>query len=284
MSWSLGQAVESGEIVNTTVNQVHGWLRLRGQRRPLYLHLTGNASPSLAGRRVTFEARGASDARLCGAESLARQQIGPVGELHLPDASESCELRIEWFGQNGQVRCAIGKITSLQVSEPVAQPAAEDLVHPGPHGVFARLPSLRNLQSASTRPADGDWEQRFQVIDAMMSDESRDVSIRSQLPASLELPDVAELSSQDLYFKLKETLAHLAVLGISLDMCHHFSGREAYQLIIERLLPKETMHPDLPRSGYVMHYLTFEYCRQCIEEEESWVLDEVIEEEQARGK
>ena len=53
--WNVSQQLVAGEIVNTCLNQVHGWVRLTALETPVYLNLTGNMSLDLAGRRITFE-------------------------------------------------------------------------------------------------------------------------------------------------------------------------------------------------------------------------------------
>jgi hypothetical protein len=143
MAFRISENVVCGELFNTRKNSVHGWLGLRGFRRPLTLDLTGNPSDDLVGKHIRFKLRGLPDdddepesddppeaekARLeqAGLAGLAWQQIGPTGvitaarRVRAPDCSiEELLLRcklgeppptpwkpcltIEWFSQNGRV-------------------------------------------------------------------------------------------------------------------------------------------------------------------------------------
>jgi hypothetical protein len=57
----------------------------------------------------------------------------------------------------------------------------------------------------------------------------------------------------------------LALLGVAVAVCEHFSPRLAYRMIAEEVLPKYGVHPRLPQIGWVQHYDTSEFCRKCEE-------------------
>ena len=103
MALRLSEHVVCGEIVNTGHYSVHGWLGLRGCRRPLLLELTGNCGLDLKGRHIRFEIQGLEDEEEWALEGdpaspfldepadsepdaiaslgLAWQQIGPTGTM-----------------------------------------------------------------------------------------------------------------------------------------------------------------------------------------------------------
>ncbi|MCA9175409.1 MAG: hypothetical protein KDB14_13085, partial [Planctomycetales bacterium] len=89
-------------------------------------------------------------------------------------------------------------------------------------------------------------------------------------------PCEARSTGLELHYKLKEVLAHLANLGVALDACHHFTPERCYEMV-HRMVNQETLHPDSPRSGYIVHYLTFEQCETCRAEELGWEQDQRIE-------
>lgn len=268
MTWQLGHCVESGELHNTTCNQTHGWLRLRGWRRPLFVSLTGNAAFELAGRRWAFDAASPlpADPLL---RHLARQQIGPTGQIARLDEDG---LYIEWFGQNGHVECRLGRTTRLELTEVECEAAAR-LAPPAPRdSLFRSLPGLGGPDGL--RPAklveQDDWETRFQLLDRMLETDE-EAPIGSLIEPPLHLPPPEQLAPPELVSLLKHALARLALLGISLDLCEHFTDQDAYRLLRDRIWWEETVHPDLAASGYIMHFLSYEYCPVCRAQESSWV-------------
>ena len=267
MTWEIGPMVEAGEVINTCPNQVHGWLRLVGVERPVYLNLTGNMSTDLAGRRLTFVA--STQPTGLSAPRLSRQQIGPTGDM---TQLEDGQLLLEWHGQNGHVlghlrpiECETGEAVEMTGCQPL--PAQR-----GGCGLFRQLASLTSLDVPPERWVEN-REEQFALLDALLEDEEADVPIRSLVSPLLELPPCGVLHGPPLDWKIKEVLAHLSLLGVCLEMCHHFLSKDAY-LFLSRMLAEDKLHPQSPASGYVTHYLTFEHCRQCLADAETWVLQE----------
>ena len=271
MTWQLGTDVVAGEIVNVTCNQVHGWLRLRGLPRPLYLHLSGNASPALAGRRAMFQGADPPEDSRCEAgefSRLARQQIGPTGRIDLTE--EPRGLILEWYGQNGRVECQVARPELLDVTEVECQ-AAVQRAAASPQGGWFGLASLSDLppQRPESFEAD-DWSARFDVLEQALESEEEQ-PIGSLISPPIELPPADQMAPRELHQRLKEALGRLALLGICVDLCEHYTVRDAYQLVRDTIWWEETTHPQLARSGYLMHYLTFDHCRRCRQEEENWI-------------
>lgn len=65
---------------------------------------------------------------------------------------------------------------------------------------------------------------------------------------------------------LKLLLAHLARCGVSLAVCHHFTPRDAYRLLIEEICVEERAYRELQGTQWVQTFMTSEYCLQCEEE------------------
>jgi hypothetical protein len=65
---------------------------------------------------------------------------------------------------------------------------------------------------------------------------------------------------------LKELLTRLALLGVAVAVCEHFSPKLTYRMIAQEILPRYGVHPRLPQIGWVQHYDTSEFCRKCQEE------------------
>ena len=131
MTLQIGSLVVRGELFNRKNYGVHGWLQLRGQRRPLLFDLTGNPETDLRGQHIRFEAPNAQEAdddeagehpavKAFDWRGLAWNQIGPTGTMttgravrqgaadaEKPAAGASARwkrcLYLEWFSQNGRV-------------------------------------------------------------------------------------------------------------------------------------------------------------------------------------
>ena len=83
---------------------------------------------------------------------------------------------------------------------------------------------------------------------------------------------------------LKELLTRLALLGVAVAMCEHFSTRLTYRMIAEEILPRYGVHPRLPQIGWVQHYDTSEFCRKCQEEFDRQYEEEQRQREELGGK
>ena len=106
MTLNLSEHVQSGEIINTRKNSVHGYLTLREFDRPLVLQLTGNCSADLAGLHIRFEAYSmppADSPPLTEDQAnelrLAWMQVGVPGKMTANHLASG--LYLEWYGQNG---------------------------------------------------------------------------------------------------------------------------------------------------------------------------------------
>ncbi|MDA1230240.1 MAG: hypothetical protein O2856_05660 [Planctomycetota bacterium] len=62
---------------------------------------------------------------------------------------------------------------------------------------------------------------------------------------------------------LSTLLAAMALRGVAFDMCPHYTAMRAYRLLIDELLPKAGVHPNLAATGFVKHYCSWEYCEEC---------------------
>ncbi|MDH3718395.1 MAG: hypothetical protein OES79_09770 [Planctomycetota bacterium] len=81
-------------------------------------------------------------------------------------------------------------------------------------------------------------------------------------PLSLKQPDqlASEAEAEE---ALAVLLARLALHGVTLDMCEHFSALDAYRYMLEDILPEAQIHPRLPDTGFIQHYSTWENCPVC---------------------
>ena len=120
-----------------------------------------------------------------------------------------------------------------------------------------------------------DWDEVTEGTQDVPFTEVFDPPLKVYTAEQLEaLDDAAALAA------LKEVLARLALLGVAVAMCEHFSAKLTYRMIAQEILPRYGVHPRLPQIGWVQHYDTSEFCRKCQEEfdrryeEESRLRDE----------
>jgi hypothetical protein len=83
----------------------------------------------------------------------------------------------------------------------------------------------------------------------------------------LQLPRPEQLGSDEAAeHALKTLLATLARCGVSLAVCHHFTPRDAYRLLIDEICVAERAYRELQGTQWVQTFMTSEYCPKCDEE------------------
>ena len=79
----------------------------------------------------------------------------------------------------------------------------------------------------------------------------------------LRLRPADRLDDAQVETALKLLLARLAEHGISLDVCEHYSPRQAYRYLLEDVCPNEVTHPELDATRWVQHFSTRDTCPTC---------------------
>jgi hypothetical protein len=95
-----------------------------------------------------------------------------------------------------------------------------------------------------------------------------DVPVASIFDDPIKLPAPDSLDDVQVEVVFKTLLAQLALCGIALDMCEHYTPRKAYKLLVERICREERAFPKLRNTQWVQHFMTHEYCTECGEPEE----------------
>lgn len=72
-----------------------------------------------------------------------------------------------------------------------------------------------------------------------------------------------DLDDDQIEVQLKAILGQLAMIGVAVDLCEHFTPRDCYRLLQEKLLKDATAYEELIGTGWVTHISTYEYCSQC---------------------
>ena len=303
MALLISDAVICGEIDNCTKNTVQGWIQLRGLERPLILHLTGNCAEDLAGRCFRFEAAEPPSSNSdCSVDvcRLAPRQIGPtgvmtaLGKIQVADCSVEEMLRsaeaglpakvswkqclfLEWYSQNGRVVVELLHAHVSHIDSPIV--ATEDDTDDAtllddeddpeeecdPYGLFPE--ELKDLlaEGNSYDESDSDPFQDEELDSvSLMAGDDVPLQVLFDPPLKLWLPH--RLNDQQVEESLHALLARLARHGVALDMCEHFTPREAYCLLLEQILPQESIPSELTSSGFVQHFSTHEFCATCLDE------------------
>jgi hypothetical protein len=83
----------------------------------------------------------------------------------------------------------------------------------------------------------------------------------------IQLPRPEQIASDEEAERvLKRLLAQLARCGVALAVCHHFTPKDAYRLLIEEICVEERAYRELQGTQWVQTFMTSEYCPQCEEE------------------
>jgi len=196
MALRLGEHLICGELRNTENYVTNGTIVLQGDEgeRTLYLHLTGNCDPDLAGLHVRLR-RGPDSPPPSPIDRadffpLARQQVGPTGPMTAegwvkalpcsraeyfrryelgepPPTRWTRRLLLEWHSQDGCVVVELaGVVVERCVREPEGEEDAGDWV-PLPNLAVPPLSMLREPRetAAVSNPFPGDREEESFLLD-----------------------------------------------------------------------------------------------------------------------
>lgn len=84
-------------------------------------------------------------------------------------------------------------------------------------------------------------------------------------PLKLEPPDQIA-SEEDAKSLLEALLDQLDVHNVAIHVCDHFSALDTYRWLVEEILPEATIHPELPRIGFIENFTNYETCQKCAAE------------------
>jgi len=155
---------------------------------------------------------------------------------------------------------------------------SEDVDREAHDDTFGLIPDeLQRQLDAEARKIDraiGSEEDESETIREMelmdhLIEHSDGEPVWSILDAPSKLPHPDDLDDQQVEGILKSILVQLALFGIALDVCEHCTPRDAYRMLIERVLKEERFHPELRQTQWVQHFMTHDFCKQCEVEAEN---------------
>ena len=109
---------------------------------------------------------------------------------------------------------------------------------------------------------DGDVPYECELIDYCIEC-AEERPITSLLGDAANLPPDDEFDDTEVEARLKALLGELALRGVALDVCEHFTPRDCYRLLREEMLQDTSIYEELIGTGWVQHISTWEYCPKC---------------------
>lgn len=159
-----------------------------------------------------------------------------------------------------------GPVVDCQQYEPFFEDSEDD--KDDPYELFPQELQLQFEMSADETDWGQDDEDKPQVIREMelmddLIENSPGVPLSELFDGPLKCPLPDQLGDQEVEAALKMLLAQLALYGVALDVCEHFTPREVYRLLLEKVCPEEHAYPELRNTQWVQHYSTSDYCERC---------------------
>jgi hypothetical protein len=140
----------------------------------------------------------------------------------------------------------------------------EDEEEEDPFGLFPE--DLEDRLACGLSREDGGLDPfSDEELDSLSDDASTEIPLRMLFDPPLKLYPAVQLSDSQLEESLQVLLACLARHGVALRMCEHFTARQAYCLLLDRILPEGSIPAALVDSGGVQHYATRDFCPNCLD-------------------
>lgn len=166
---------------------------------------------------------------------------------------------------------ATGEIKRLQFPDDEHAPPEEKA---GPGDDADDLQRQLDEQAAAVERAIRGEEPPCDAVEAaMLMDHALDTSIGSLLVDIFEparrFPAPDSLDDKQVEIAFKNTLMQLAMCGIAFHVCPHCTPREAYRLLLGKVMKEERVFRPLMKTGWVQFFDASEYCAKCEEEFEA---------------
>ncbi|MGE0607397.1 MAG: hypothetical protein AB7O62_09910 [Pirellulales bacterium] len=104
--------------------------------------------------------------------------------------------------------------------------------------------------------------QEMELMDRLIEQGEGEL-IGSLFESPVKLPREEALGDERIEPTLKSLLAELALLGIAIDVCEHFSPRETYRLLLDTICREQRAYPELRNTQWVQHFCTYDFCKKC---------------------
>jgi len=126
----------------------------------------------------------------------------------------------------------------------------------------AEAAAIDRAMNGESEESDDDVIREMELMDYCI-DHSERQPIFLLLDNACQLRPPEEFDEEEVEAELKALLARLAVLGIALDVCEHFTPRDCYRLLRDKILSEPHAFAELVGTGWMHHVATYEYCPEC---------------------
>lgn len=155
-----------------------------------------------------------------------------------------------------------------QGSEPLCIPVDPDS-DTAPVSIFQRIDNPDDPLSTGDLWGEGEDENsssrtEAELLDCLLGSESEGETVETLLAPLGPLPDPATLNEQEAEGVVKALLAQLALCGVALHFCEHYTYIDALHLLEREIIRERTFARQMSASSFVQHYLTAEHCQACI--------------------
>ena len=138
-----------------------------------------------------------------------------------------------------------------------------------PYGLFPEgLQQQFDLEASQVDNSIEDDESKpqslreMELMDELIEGGEGDI-ISSIFEEPVTLPRPEQLDDVQVEAALKSLLGKLALFGIALSVCEHFTPRDAYRLLLDDICTEERAYPQLRETQWVQHFMTSEFCEAC---------------------
>jgi hypothetical protein len=109
---------------------------------------------------------------------------------------------------------------------------------------------------------DDDVIAEMELMDHLIENETGEPLV-SLFDTPRRLPPADTLTEEQAETVFKSLLIELALCGIAFHVCEHLTPREAYRMLIERVIPEGRAFKELRGTGWVQNYSAYDYCPEC---------------------
>ena len=128
----------------------------------------------------------------------------------------------------------------------------------------SQLEDLANLQIQTNVPHI-EFKTGNKMIEFIkeISEQDKNILIRELLEPPIQTPAAEDMSNSELRDKVVEILGRLSMLGVEFKRCEHFDDKMLYAWLVNKVIPREKVHPELHQHQISRLFDTSLWCEAC---------------------